>query len=86
MPADRILITGISGFIDPFGRVQHATAIFTQEAVTGTIEIGPPKTFYARYGDLFAYGCVIITAILCLTGYFSQSTEPAGVTPAGRPA
>ena len=78
--------TGISGFIDPFGRVQHATAIFTQEAVTGTIEIGHPKTFYARYGDLFAYGCVIITALLCLTGYFSQSTEPAGGTPAGRPA
>lgn len=78
--------TGISGFIDPYGRIRHATPIFTQEAVSGTIEIGHPKTFYAKYGDLFAYGCVIIVALLCFTGYFSQDPEPAGGTPAGRPA
>ena len=78
--------TGISGLIDPYGRVREATPIFTQEALSGTVEIGYQKTFYAKYGDVFAYGCAIITALLCLTGYFSQSTEPAGGTPAGRPA
>jgi apolipoprotein N-acyltransferase len=78
--------TGISGFIDPYGRVREATPIFSQQAITGTVEIGSQKSFYAKYGDLFAYGCVIITALLCLTGYFSQDTEPAGGTPAGRPA
>jgi apolipoprotein N-acyltransferase len=78
--------TGISGFIDPYGRVRDATPIFSQQAVSGTIELGSQKTFYAKYGDLFGYGCVIITALLCLTGYFSQDTEPAGGTPAGRPA
>ncbi len=78
--------TGISGFIDPYGRVREATPIFTQEALSGTVEVGYQKTFYAKYGDVFAYGCAIITALLCLTGYFSQNTEPAGGTPAGRPA
>jgi apolipoprotein N-acyltransferase len=78
--------TGISGFIDPYGRIREATPIFSQQAVTGTVEIGSQKTFYAKYGDLFAYGCVIITALLCLTGYFSQDTEPAGGTPVGGPA
>jgi len=78
--------TGISGFIDPYGRVREATPIFSQHAVTGIVEIGSQKTFYAKYGDLFAYGCVIITALLCLTGYFSQDTEPAGGTPVGGPA
>jgi apolipoprotein N-acyltransferase len=78
--------TGISGFIDAYGRVRQTTPIFTQEAVRGTMELGYQKTFYAKYGDVFAYGCVIITALLCLTGYFSQDPEPAGTTPAGRPA
>ena len=81
--------TGISGFIDPYGRITQATPIFTQQALKGTVAVSPQRTFYARYGDLFAYGCAIITALLCLTtSFISQDTEPepTGETPAGRPA
>ncbi len=78
--------TGISGFIDPYGRVTQQSSIFTQTALKDTIMLSPQRTFYAQYGDLFAYGCVILTALLYLTGYFSQNTEPAGGSPAGRPA
>ncbi len=78
--------TGISGFIDPYGRVTQQSSIFTQTALKDTIMLSPQRTFYAQYGDLFAYGCVILTALLYPTGYFSQNTEPAGGSPAGRPA
>jgi apolipoprotein N-acyltransferase len=52
--------TGISGFIDPFGRVLQKSGIFTEEAVTGEIRTGGPRTFYTAYGDLFAQACVIL--------------------------
>ena len=52
--------TGISGFIDPFGHVLQQSGIFTEEALTGEIRTGGPRTFYTAYGDLFAYACVIL--------------------------
>jgi apolipoprotein N-acyltransferase len=56
--------TGISGLIDPSGRILHATPIFTEQAVSGRLPLRQALTFYTRYGDVFAYACVIITAFL----------------------
>jgi apolipoprotein N-acyltransferase len=79
--------TGISGFIDPYGHVSQQSSIFTQETLRQTISVGHQQTFYAQYGDLFAYACAILTALLCLMGLFSHgSSEPAGGEPAGRVA
>jgi len=58
--------TGISGFIDPQGRVLVATTIFSEQAITGQIPLGRTRTFYTRYGDVFAYTCAIITGLLLL--------------------
>ena len=52
--------TGISGFIDASGRILRMSDIFVEEALTGEIRIGGPRAFYTDYGDLFAYGCVIL--------------------------
>ena len=72
--------TGISGFIDPFGRIVEATSIFTERAVQATMQVWRPHTFYSRHGDVFAYGCVIICALLCLFGYFrTKGSEPDAV-------
>lgn len=69
--------TGISGFIDPFGRIVESTPIFTEQAVQATIQVWRPHTFYSRHGDVFAYGCVIICALLCLFSYFrTKGPEP----------
>ncbi len=61
--------TGVSGFIDPLGRILHATPIFQEAAVKGEIPVGRISTFYTRYGDVFAYVCVIITGILFASAY-----------------
>jgi apolipoprotein N-acyltransferase len=72
--------TGISGFIDPFGRIVESTPIFTEQAVKATMQVWRPHTFYSRYGDVFAYGCVIICAVLCLFGSFrTKRSEPDAV-------
>jgi apolipoprotein N-acyltransferase len=77
--------TGISGFVDPFGRIIEASSLFTEQAFQATIPAWRPHTFYSHYGDVFAYGCVIICALLCLFGYF-RTKEPAHGTTAITPA
>ncbi|THJ10808.1 MAG: apolipoprotein N-acyltransferase [Nitrospira sp. CG24C] len=72
--------TGISGFIDPFGRIVEATPIFTEQAVKATMQVWRPYTFYSRHGDVFAYGCAIICALLFLFGIFrSKESEPDAI-------
>jgi apolipoprotein N-acyltransferase len=72
--------TGISGFIDPFGRIIKASPIFTQMALQATIPLRQELTFYSRYGDVFAYGCMIISAMLCLYGLFgTKGAEPDAI-------
>ncbi|HSA62384.1 MAG TPA: apolipoprotein N-acyltransferase [Nitrospiraceae bacterium] len=77
--------TGISGFVDPFGRIMQATPLFTEQTLQATIPVRQPGTFYSYYGDVFAYVCVIICALLCLFGYF-RTKEPAHGTTAITPA
>ena len=59
--------TGISGLIGPDGRILTATPIFTQQAVTGSIPLRTASpTFYTQYGDVFSWGCVILTAFFLM--------------------
>jgi apolipoprotein N-acyltransferase len=53
--------TGISGFIDPVGRVTASTQLFTDAALTRNVPFLKNVTFYTRYGDLFARLCLAIT-------------------------
>jgi len=72
--------TGISGFIDPFGRIIETTPIFTEQAVKTTMRVWRPRTFYSRNGDVFAYGCAIICALLFLLGMFrTKGSEPDAI-------
>lgn len=72
--------TGISGFIDPVGRIIEASPIFTQAALQAEIPIRQTKTFYSRHGDVFAYGCVLISLLFCLYGIFgTKGAEPDAV-------
>jgi apolipoprotein N-acyltransferase len=77
--------TGISGFIDPFGRIMQATPLFAEEVLQARLPVRQARTFYSYYGDVFAYVCVIICALLCLYGYF-RTKEPAHGTAAVTPA
>ena len=56
--------TGISGFIGPDGRIIATTPVFTQQALSGNIPLRSTTTFYSQYGDVFAWGCVILVTVL----------------------
>ena len=56
--------TGISGFIDPTGRITDQTDIFKEAAITHSVPLMSPKTIYTRFGDWFAITCILITIIL----------------------
>lgn len=66
--------TGISGLIDPTGRILTATPIFTERVVTGAIPLGTPSTLYTRFGDVFARACVILIALaVALARFFPRA-------------
>ncbi len=55
--------TGISGFIDPCGKVIAATPLFEDATITRPVPVIQKATFYSRFGDLFAMLCLGITLI-----------------------
>jgi len=56
--------TGITGFIDPRGKILKKGGIFTEEAINGTIRLSNQKTFYTLYGDIFAWICSVLSILL----------------------
>lgn len=60
--------TGVSGFIDPTGRIIETGGIFTEETLTETIRLSTRKTFYTLYGDLFAWLSSAFTVAMILWG------------------
>jgi apolipoprotein N-acyltransferase len=56
--------TGISGFIDPKGKILKQGEIFKQEAINGTIRLMRERTFYTEYGDVFAWICSAVSILL----------------------
>jgi apolipoprotein N-acyltransferase len=49
--------TGISGFIDPLGRVQSQSGLFVEWAAALDVELLTTRTFFVRAGYLFAPIC-----------------------------
>ena len=58
--------TGISGFIDPVGRILASTSLLKEAAVTRTVPLIRNKTIYTRFGDLFAIACLAGTIFVIL--------------------
>jgi apolipoprotein N-acyltransferase len=75
--------TGISCFIDPCGRVvdrvknEEGKDVFVSGFLTGEVIPLSPNTFYTRYGDWFAWLCIIVSAGFILAAIFTkQRKEP----------
>jgi apolipoprotein N-acyltransferase len=67
--------TGITGFIDPRGKIVKQGRIFSEEAMNGTIRISNRKTFYTLYGDVFAWACTAFSLLLLVNAFFQKSRK-----------
>jgi apolipoprotein N-acyltransferase len=66
--------TGISGIVDPYGRVLIRTSLFETVAVVGEARFVQARTLYATIGDLAAYASGAIVA-LALALAFAQGRK-----------
>lgn len=58
--------TGISGIVDPYGRVLFETRVFQPAVVLGAVRYLDAATIYTRIGDVFAYASVVATIAMLL--------------------
>jgi apolipoprotein N-acyltransferase len=62
--------TGISGFVDPTGKIMAASPIFEKAALTAEIPLMHVATLYSRFGDWFSLICVIIFLATVILRFF----------------
>jgi apolipoprotein N-acyltransferase len=53
--------TGISGIVDPYGRVLARSGIYQPSVIVGEARFLTVSTVYSRTGDVFAYACLVAT-------------------------
>jgi apolipoprotein N-acyltransferase len=58
--------TGISGIVDPYGRVLQESGIYERTIILGDARYLRASTFYQRHGDVFAYACLAATVLMLL--------------------
>jgi apolipoprotein N-acyltransferase len=58
--------TGVSGIVDPYGRVLERTDIYQPAVVVGDARLISASTVYSRIGDVFAYASALTTLVLML--------------------
>ncbi len=56
--------TGISGFIDPLGRITAQTALFTEAALAAEVAMRDQTTVFSRYGYRFGQACSVLIPLL----------------------
>jgi apolipoprotein N-acyltransferase len=73
VPVVRAANTGISGFIDAKGRIKRKSDIFVEDMLSEDVTVGAfGKSFYAKFGDLFAYLCIISAVLLIGSNFFPE--------------
>jgi apolipoprotein N-acyltransferase len=66
--------TGISGIVDPYGRVVSASPVFERTVVTGDVRFLDGRTVYGRTGDAFAYACALLTLLALIATWQRANT------------
>ncbi len=59
--------TGISGVVDPYGRVVRQSAIFEQVGIVEEVRLLTSRTVYSAVGDAIAYVSIALIAVALLT-------------------
>jgi len=71
----RAATTGISGIIDPFGRILSRSELMTKTHLTENITPSQTLTFYTKYGDILPIGSLTLTAIFLILAMTKRRNE-----------
>ncbi len=70
--------TGISSIIDPRGRIEGKTPIFTEEVLRGKYALKNTQTFYVRHGDYFIVVCLgLLVGMIAVGMIVKRKTQDA---------
>ena len=60
--------TGISSFIDPFGRIMEESKYNKQTTLVKSVPLRDTETFYTKYGDVFSF---VLLGFSCIGFFFA---------------
>jgi apolipoprotein N-acyltransferase len=69
--------TGISAMILPSGRIAASIPLGEKGEIVYDAPLGLERTFYSRYGNVFALGVLLFSSLGLLLVVFGKSTKPA---------
>jgi apolipoprotein N-acyltransferase len=81
----RAATTGISGIVDPQGRIQTHSKLMTETFLTGRIRPIEKLSFYSRYGDVLPYLSLTLTVVFFILAFVKRADERKTSSPR-RPA
>ena len=70
--------TGISGIVDPYGRVVGRSNLFEPAVVQGEVRLLEGRTVYGRIGDLLAYVLALLTLASVLAARYGPVAPARG--------
>jgi apolipoprotein N-acyltransferase len=68
VPLVRVANTGFSAMVDADGTIRWRTGLFESVWRVDTISWVGIRTFYARFGDAFVYGCLGLLVLVAVRG------------------
>ncbi len=71
----RAATTGISGIVDPYGRVVARSSLMTKTVLTAKVSPRRDLSVYARYGDFLPYGSLTLTGISLMLARVKRAHE-----------
>jgi apolipoprotein N-acyltransferase len=80
-PTARSVNTGISGFVDSFGRVYGLIPAGTEGTNVQRLQIDSRVTLYTRWGDVFALACGAVTCVVVgasIVQWWTRRRAPVG--------
>ena len=70
--------TGISGMIDPLGRVALSSELFVPWSAAVEVTLMDEATFFVRFGWIFAPACLLFGVTLCLVSMSRTKRQGSG--------
>ncbi|MGQ9470252.1 MAG: apolipoprotein N-acyltransferase [Candidatus Aminicenantales bacterium] len=71
----RAATTGISGVIDPYGRVVKRSSLMTADVLTASIQPRSDNSLYSRWGDVWSWVCLTLTLTSIILSFLKRHHE-----------